>query len=72
MSAPKPDPQTTRPLETRNRSYPHSHWDDCPEHDWQEEGDFSLGLNRSVVECSKCGAPGERYNDTGEVYWPTT
>jgi hypothetical protein len=46
-------------------------WDNCA-HEWEPRGDFDLGGNRTEVECIHCGCPGERNNDTGEVYWPAT
>ena len=47
-------------------------WDTCPAHAWQEvESQFS-NEHRSQVKCKTCGVPGERENDTGEVFWPAT
>lgn len=47
---------------------------DC-EHEWRaltrdhmEEGKPGF----TQVECVKCGVPGERTDDTGEVFWPAT
>lgn len=46
---------------------------DGHEHEWiVRSGDWDLGGNRSQVKCAKCGVSGERDDDTGEVYWPTT
>lgn len=47
-------------------------WDECEEHEWVEDGDYDLGGDRTEVICTHCGAPGERDDKTGEVYWPAT
>lgn len=48
-------------------------WSLCPKHEWRESArDSDLGGNRTEVICAHCGCPGERNDDTGAVYWPTT
>jgi hypothetical protein len=47
-------------------------WDTC-EHEWEvSKRDFDLDGKREEVECAKCGCPGERTIETGEVCWPAT
>lgn len=47
-------------------------WNEC-DHDWiVDPGDHDIGGNRTQMVCKKCGCPGERSDDTGEIYWPTT
>lgn len=49
-----------------------SAWDEC-DHEWRNSTrDYDLAGNRSEVVCTKCGCPGERDDDTGEVFWPAT
>lgn len=48
-------------------------WDECPCHTWKiAPDDWDVGGNRSCVECTACGVPGERDEDTGDVFWPAT
>lgn len=54
--------------DNRNPDYPPSDlWDSC-QHDWKDEPD---SMTEGSVECTKCGAPGQRETD-GSVYWPAT
>lgn len=47
-------------------------WTYC-EHDWIEKTDSQFSNEYFTdVYCIKCGCPGEKYNKTGEVFWPTT
>lgn len=51
-------------------------WYDC-EHEWTAYGDEDLGDvpgmgSRVAVVCVKCGCPGEMYEESGQVDWPTT
>jgi hypothetical protein len=48
-----------------------SNWDHC-DHDWKESPYSDIGGDRTIVECKKCGCPGERDDNTGEVFWPAT
>lgn len=41
-------------------------------HDWEPYGDFDLGGNRTEVRCTICGVPGERDDETNEVFYPAT
>lgn len=46
---------------------------DGHQHEWViAPGDWDLSEGRSEVVCTKCGVPGERFDATGEVYWPAT
>lgn len=47
-------------------------WDDC-EHEWKVKVDSQFSNERyEDVYCTKCQCPGERFLETGEVYWPAT
>lgn len=48
-------------------------WDDCPEHEWVDAAESQFDNEwHEGVKCSKCGVPGERTIETGEVFWPAT
>lgn len=43
-------------------------WDEC-DHVWSVRMDSQF---EDEVVCEKCGCPGARNGDTGEVFWPAT
>lgn len=43
------------------------------DHVWRVRGDGGdLGGGRTEVVCVKCDVPGDRNDDSGEVFWPAT
>lgn len=48
-----------------------SRWDTC-EHEWEEVDDDLCPPQCTSVECKKCEVPGQRNDNTGEVFWPAT
>lgn len=37
-------------------------------HNWKEQNRCDIGGNRTEVVCTRCGMPGERNDDTEEVF----
>jgi hypothetical protein len=56
----------------RGVSYPHSHWDDCLKHDWEEIDSMFSNEYTADVRCKTCGCPGEQDRETLTTYWPVT
>lgn len=45
-------------------------WDSC-DHEWRET-DEAVAVGHTGVICKKCACPGERYDKTGDIFWPAT
>lgn len=55
------------------RSSPTNEWNDGHDHMWiEKQGDWDAPEGFSEVICSKCHVPGQRMDETGEVFWPAT
>lgn len=47
-------------------------WDNC-QHEWKARIDSQFHSESFTdVYCVKCDCPGEKNNETGEVFWPAT
>jgi hypothetical protein len=47
-------------------------WEECSQHQWKERQYADGGENWTCVICTLCGMPGERNDDTGDVYYPAS